>query len=59
MFGAVIRRVWAVVDWRRAAVLEHEHRQRGAAAMLDTEMYDRPGYTWNHPEPVDGEAWQP
>lgn len=31
-----LRRLWPLVDWRRAAVLEARHR--GAAAMLDESM---------------------
>ncbi len=37
MIRATVRRVWALLDWRRAAELEWRHR-RGAAAMLDESM---------------------
>lgn len=37
MIRAVARRLWALLDWRRAAELEWRHR-RGAAAMLDESM---------------------
>ena len=32
-----LRRVWAMLDWRRAAAVEWDHR-RGAAAMLDEHL---------------------
>lgn len=35
-FHALMHRLWPLVDWRRAAVLEARHR--GAAAMLDESM---------------------
>lgn len=36
MIRDLLRRLWPLVDWRRAAVLEA--RNRGAAAMLDESM---------------------